>query len=84
MKNLNEVKGYQELYDKIESIVRADGDDKLNIKSFIRKMLTEIKWNSIEYTSKWNKIPIEIIKELNELEERYELSKRLKNDEGNS
>jgi len=68
---------FDEFYKRIETIVRNDGDDTLNIKMFIRKMISELEANystpesRIKYVSKFNQIPEELIKILWEKKDEY-------------
>jgi len=71
---------YKKLYNKIKEIVEKDGDYDLNIDNFIKKLLTEIDFNGVDSTSKWNGIPIDILKELKEADQEYNFLKELKND----
>ena len=68
---------FDEFYKRIETIVRNDGDDTLNIKMFIRKMISELEANystpesRIKYVSEFNQIPEELIKILWEKKDEY-------------
>jgi len=66
MKNTLE---YKKIYEEIENIVRSDGDDKLNIETFINKMIGEMKRNTLSYVAKWNNIPEDILIKLKESNE---------------
>jgi len=68
---------FKEFYKKIEAIVRNDGDETLNIKNFIKKMISELEVeystpeSRIKYVANFNQIPEELIKILWENKDEY-------------
>jgi len=68
---------FEEFYKKIETIVRNDGDETLNIKNFIKKMISELEVeystpkSRIKYVSEFNQIPEELIKFLWKNKDEY-------------
>ena len=68
---------FEEFYKKIEIIVKNDGDETLNIKNFIKKMISELEVeystpeSRIKYVSEFNQIPEELIKILWENKDKY-------------
>lgn len=59
---------YSRVWEEVEKIVRAEGDDTLNIDNFMRKMCLEYRHNlkrghnkAIETVASINHLPIDIV-----------------------
>jgi len=62
---------YDELYKKIEKIVRDDGDETLKIDEFIRKMKSELEFHRYpEKVAEINFIPLELILEIQKIDKK--------------